>query len=180
MCQTNLRVVGRGLGWQTVGLIPPMFNLNDHPTQIPPSEILGPVVQNCPNTNTNMPTKYSAVRVKMKSVAFYSGRLQRVSDAACLHQSLAFSCHICAAEQDRKYKYKYKYRYKYKNTEGKGGCSTSVMLLAFINPWLFPGQPRRVSAIFVLQIQIRIQIWKQMPQKGICHICTAEQDHKYK
>ena len=47
MCQTNLRVVGRGLGWQTVGLIPPMFNLNDHPTQIPPSEILGPVVQNC-------------------------------------------------------------------------------------------------------------------------------------
>ena len=47
ICQTNLRVVGRGLGWQTVGLIPPMFNLNDHPTQIPPSEILGPVVQNC-------------------------------------------------------------------------------------------------------------------------------------
>ena len=40
-------MVGRGLGWQTVGLIPPMFNLNDHPTQIPPSEILGPVVQNC-------------------------------------------------------------------------------------------------------------------------------------
>ena len=50
ICQTNLRVVGRGLGWQTVGLIPPMFNLNDHPTQIPPSEILGPVVQNCRQT----------------------------------------------------------------------------------------------------------------------------------
>ena len=25
ICQKNLRVVGRGLGWQTVGLIPPMF-----------------------------------------------------------------------------------------------------------------------------------------------------------
>ena len=37
-----------GIGMANSGIDPThVFLLNDHPTQIPPSEILGPVVQNC-------------------------------------------------------------------------------------------------------------------------------------
>jgi len=34
-----------------------VYYLNDHPTQIPPNEILGPVVQNCPGVG---PTRAAA------------------------------------------------------------------------------------------------------------------------
>ena len=38
-----------GIGMANSGIDPTyVYFLNDHPTQIPPSEILGPVVQNCP------------------------------------------------------------------------------------------------------------------------------------
>ena len=37
-----------GIGMANSGIDPThVYFLNDHPTQIPPSEILGPVVQNC-------------------------------------------------------------------------------------------------------------------------------------
>ena len=40
-----------GIGMANSGIDPThVYFLNDHPTQIPPSEILGPVVQNCPCT----------------------------------------------------------------------------------------------------------------------------------
>ena len=39
-----------GIGTANSGIDPThVYFLNDHPTQIPPSEILGPVVQNCLN-----------------------------------------------------------------------------------------------------------------------------------
>ena len=39
-----------GIGTANSGIDPThVYFLNDHPTQIPPSEILGPVVQNCPD-----------------------------------------------------------------------------------------------------------------------------------
>ena len=38
-----------GIGMANSGIDPThVYLLNDHPTQIPPCEILGPVVQNCP------------------------------------------------------------------------------------------------------------------------------------
>ena len=41
-----------GIGMANSGIDPThVYFLNDHPTQIPPSEILGPVVQNCPPMN---------------------------------------------------------------------------------------------------------------------------------
>ena len=37
-----------GIGMANSGIDPThVYFLNDHPTQIPPSEILGPVIQNC-------------------------------------------------------------------------------------------------------------------------------------
>ena len=39
-----------GIGMANSGIDPThVYFLNDHPTQIPPSEILGPIVQNCQN-----------------------------------------------------------------------------------------------------------------------------------
>ena len=38
-----------GIGMATVGIDPTNFGiLNDHPTKIPPGELLGGVVKNCP------------------------------------------------------------------------------------------------------------------------------------
>ena len=43
-----------GIGMANSGIDPThVYFLNDHPTQIPPSEILGPVVQNCRNIEMN-------------------------------------------------------------------------------------------------------------------------------
>ena len=40
-----------GIGMATVGIDPTNFGiLNDHPTKIPPGELLGGVVKNCPNS----------------------------------------------------------------------------------------------------------------------------------
>ena len=47
-----------GIGMANSGIDPThVYLLNDHPTQIPPNEILGPVVQNCPGVG---PTRAAA------------------------------------------------------------------------------------------------------------------------
>ena len=48
MSQQNHEGGWSGIGMANSGIDPThVYFLNDHPTQIPPSEILGPVVQNC-------------------------------------------------------------------------------------------------------------------------------------
>ena len=101
------------------------------------------------------------VRVKMKAVAFYSGRLQRVSDAPCLHQSLPFSC-------PRRLSAIFVPQNRTENTNTNVNTNKNTNTYAPIGylPYLYCERG--------LQIQI------QMPQKGICHICTAEQNRKHK
>ena len=60
-----------GIGMANSGIDPThVYFLNDHPTQIPPSEILGPVVQNCRPISTPA-TPISAVLLPVLNMCLF-------------------------------------------------------------------------------------------------------------
>ena len=88
----------------------------------------------------------------MKAVAFYSGRLQRVSDAPCLHQSLPFSCprRLSAIFVPQN-------RTENTNTNANANTNTNTNTPEAYLPYLYCRTGPQI------QIQIQMQIQLQMP-----------------
>ena len=72
-----------GIGMANSGIHPThVLFLNDHPTQIPPSEILGPVVQNCrPVASFHVGSPCIDVTISKKIFVFIRDGLERVREA---------------------------------------------------------------------------------------------------